>query len=260
MTTNPDRVNFSSNSLNAGSSEFGWEDAHHLALVAAENKIRRKSGKMVSLLAIPFLLLAGFVIFCNLLVSLSTQDKVFRSPDEVPENAVGVVLGTSKNVGPNRPNAHFTTRVNAAAELFKMGKVQHLLVSGSNNSRYYNEPKDMQTALGKLGVPDTAITQDESGFRTLDSVVRANKIFGQEHYTIITDDFHVTRAVFLASHHKHHVVGFAAPGVDVHQSAKSRIREVFARVKAVLDVYVFDTQPREMGVPAPIKVAGTPEA
>ncbi len=210
---------------------------------------------MVSLLAIPFLLLAGFVVFCNLLVSISTQDRVFRSAEEVPEKAVGVVLGTSKNVGPNQPNAHFITRVEAAAELFRMGKVQHLLVSGSNNSRYYNEPKDMEAALGRLGVPATAITQDEFGFRTLDSVVRAEKIFGQNSYVIITDDFHVTRAIFLAQHHEQDVVGFSAPGVDVHQSSRSRVREVFARVKAVLDIYLFDTQPRELGTPSPIQMA-----
>ncbi len=225
-------------------------------LVAKKNKKRRKRGKMVMFVAIPVLLLAGFVVFCNLLVSISAKNQVFQASDDLPANMVGVVLGTSKNVAPNRPNAHFITRVEAAAELFRTGKVQHLLVSGSSEA-YYNEPKDMLQALNRLGVPKTAITQDASGFRTLDSVVRAKKIFGQHRYTIITDDFHVTRAVFLAERHGQDVIGFAAPGVNLQQSAKSRVREVFARVKAVLDIYVFDTQPKELGDPEPIRVAVT---
>lgn len=203
----------------------------------------------------PLGLVLGFVVFCNAWITLSTRSRIFDSAGEAPANTVGVVLGTNKNFAPNRPNLHFTRRVEAAAELYRQRKVDHLLVSGATNSAYYNEAADMAGALIELGVPPTAITRDESGFRTLDSVVRAQRVFGQDRYTIITDDFHVSRAVFLARRYRQDAIGFASAHVAAPLSAKSRFREIFARCKAVLDVYVFRTQPRELGDPVLIEVA-----
>lgn len=203
---------------------------------------------------VPVILLMGFVLLCNMVVTVSTQGRIYRSAQDLPVNQVGVVLGTSKKISPDRPNLHFVRRVEAAANLYREGKVQHLLLSGARDSSYYNEPADMRKALVNLGVPAGVITEDPSGFRTLDSVVRASLVFGQRRYTIITDDFHVSRAVFLAQRHDQDVIGYAPEGVDITTSATSRIREVFARVKAVLDVYFLDTQPREIGQPSPIHV------
>ncbi len=199
-------------------------------------------------------LAAGAVIGCNAWVSLSVASFVYSDAGEIPPKQVGVVLGTSKNVAPNRPNLHFQTRMEAAAELYQAGKIQHVLVSGAENSRYYNEPRDMERELMRLGVPEGAITRDPSGFRTLDSVVRAARVFGQESYIVISDDFHVARAVFLARHFEHEVTGFSAKSVAMRYSLKSRLREVLARVKAVLDAYLLQTPPRELEAPRPIEV------
>lgn len=203
-------------------------------------------------------LLAGFclVVGCNLVITFHSAGRIFSDPAGLPENSVGVVLGTSKLLAPNRPNRHFETRIKAAAGLYRQGKIRHILVSGSHNSPYYNEVRDMRKALIDLGVPGDVITEDPSGFRTLDSVVRAARVFGQVRYTVISDDFHIERAVFLARLQHSDVVGYAADRIEMRYSIRSRLREVFARVKAVLDVYLFHTQPRDLDAFQPIEVAG----
>lgn len=201
------------------------------------------------------LAVAMLVIGCNLVIYLQCAGRIFSDPGRLPANSVGVVLGTSKMIRTNRPNPHFETRMKAAADLYRQGKIRHILVSGSHNSRYYNEVRDMRQALSALGVPSEAITEDPSGFRTLDSVVRAARVFGQARYTIISDDFHISRAVFLARQQNSDVVGYAADRITVRHSIRSRLREVLACVKAVLDVYVFHTEAKEMDAFQPIEIA-----
>lgn len=210
---------------------------------------------LLGILGIPLLFVLSLVIGCDLVVSYHSAGRIFADPDRLPENSVGVVLGTSKMIRANQSNLHFETRMNAAADLYRQGKIRHILVSGSHNSPYYNEVRDMRKALIALGVPPDAITEDPSGFRTLDSVVRASRVFGQARYTIISDDFHVRRAVFLARRQHSDVVGYAAERIAMRYSIRSRMREVLARVKAVLDVYVFHTQPRDIDSFQPIEVA-----
>ncbi|MEM7145978.1 MAG: ElyC/SanA/YdcF family protein [Verrucomicrobiota bacterium] len=201
------------------------------------------------------LVLVGLVtLFCNLWVVGSTHDAVYTEIEDLDGNEVGLVLGTSPKVAPTTPNLHFKGRVEAAAALYDEGKVKVLLVSGANPDDYYNEPKVMTEALVKLGVPKSSIRSDFAGLRTLDSVVRAKKIFGQDRITIISDDFHVPRAVFLARQNGIDAVGLAGERVSLDMSYKTRVREWLARVKAVLDVYVLGTEPKFLGEPEEIDV------
>ncbi|MEM8953535.1 MAG: ElyC/SanA/YdcF family protein [Verrucomicrobiota bacterium] len=193
-------------------------------------------------------------LFCNLWVVGSTHDAVYTQVEDLDNNGVGLVLGTSPKVAPTTPNLHFKGRVEAAAALYDEGKVKVLLVSGANPDHYYNEPKVMTEALVKLGVPKKAIRSDFAGLRTLDSVVRAKKVFGQDRITIISDDFHVPRAVFLARQNGIDAVGLAGERVSIDLSYKTRLREWLARVKAVLDVYVLGTEPKFLGEPVEIEV------
>jgi len=205
---------------------------------------------------LPLLLLGAFVLFCNLWVVLSTKSRVFDSSGEIEPNTVGLVLGTSKKVAPNQPNQHFEHRLEAAAELYREGKVRHLLVSGDKDSRYYNEPRDMTAKLLSLAVPKEAITPDNSGYRTLDSIVRAKKIYGLDRVTIISDGFHVSRALFVARKEGIDAIAFASQPVSLKYSLKAHLRECLARVLVVLDLYLFDTQPDELGDPVSIAVLG----
>ncbi len=192
------------------------------------------------------LCLAGVVgvVLANALVILPTRHLIKESPAEVASVTTGLVLGTSKNVEDGRPNLFFAGRIQAAAELFKAGKVQHLLLSGDHQSDDYNEPADMQRALIARGVPASAMTQDGAGLRTLDSVVRARENFGVKECVIITDDFHLPRALYLAKHFGLNATGYCSAGVDWGLSFRTRVREYFARIKMLLDLHLLDTRPQ----------------
>lgn len=120
-------------------------------------------------------------------------------------------------------------------------------MSGDNSRKAYDEPTAMRAALDRRGVPDRAITLDYAGFRTLDSVARARSVFGQNRVTIVSDDFHVPRALFLARSQGLDAIGFTSTPVPIGLSRKTRAREVAARVRAWLDVFVFHTSPKFEG-------------
>ncbi|HMG93801.1 MAG TPA: ElyC/SanA/YdcF family protein, partial [Chryseolinea sp.] len=146
-------------------------------------------------------------------------------------------------------------RMETAAQLYKMGKIDHLILSGDNRSKYYNEPIEMQKALIKLGVPTTAITLDYAGLRTLDSIVRCKEIFGQNRITIITQPFHSYRALFISRYYNIEAVAMVTDEPDSEHSFRIRLREYFARTKAVLDLYVLKTAPRFLGEKENIQVS-----
>jgi SanA protein len=112
----------------------------------------------------------------------------------------------------------------------------------------------MKKALIALGVPDSVITLDYSGLRTLDSIVRSKEIFGQEKITIITQSFHCYRALFISQYYNIDAVALVAEDVANEGGAKVYIRECFARTKAVLDLYVLKTAPRHLGEKEPLAI------
>ena len=204
--------------------------------------------------------MAGFLLVVsvsNLWVVGSTHDRVYNLVDEIPRMPVGIVLGTSKKVSPDEANPHFENRIAAAAELYRSGKVRHLLVSGHRDSQYYDEPRDMTAKLVELGVPTSAITPDNAGLRTLDSIVRAREVYGLDRVTVISDDFHVPRALFIADHKDVEAIALRGDSVPLKQSVRARAREYFARVKAIIDLFLLRTQPANLGEPQEILVLGT---
>lgn len=188
----------------------------------------------------------------------STRGRCTPDLDGLPKRLVGVVLGTSRRIPNGGPNYHYGNRIEAAARLFKSGKVQYLLLSGSHSGRYYDESAMMAEDLVQLGVPRNRLVLDRDGFRTLDSVVRAGAIYGQQSFIVVSQRFHNQRAVFLARAHGFDAIGFDAPDVGMVRGFHTMVRECFARVAAVLDV-IGGTQPRTMGDPILIggsKLAG----
>lgn len=188
-----------------------------------------------------------FFIVSNLWVVGSTKSNVFSDISKLPDHRIALVLGTSNKTTLGTPNQFFEKRMDTAAELYKMGKIDHFILSGDNRSRFYNEPFEMRKALLNRGVPATAVTLDYAGLRTLDSVVRCKEIFGQSEIIIITQPFHSYRALFISNYYEMDAVAMGAsePGLDI--SFKVRIREYFARTKAVLDLYILNTSPRHLG-------------
>jgi SanA protein len=201
------------------------------------------------------LLIAGLVAACNYYVSRGGKGRLYSSVSQIPERKVGLLLGTVEQLRGGGPNPFFKNRIDAAVELYKKGKVRHLLVSGDNHRRGYNEPEDMYKALLTKGVPAGAITRDYAGLRTLDSVVRAKEVFGVNTLTIISQRDHDQRALLIADQKGLDAIAFCAREVPFRNSVRAHIHEYFARVKVVLDLYVLHTKPRHIGsrVMIPVK-------
>ncbi len=197
----------------------------------------------------------GLIGLANWWITRTTRAHIASDRTAVPTNDVALVLGTSPKLTSGATNPFFEGRMSTATELYRTGKVRHLLVSGDNSRKTYDEPTAMRDALIARGVPAKAITLDYAGFRTLDSMARAKAVFGLRRFTIITDDFHQPRSVFLARSLGLEVVGVPTRKVPFRWSKKTRSREIFSRVKACLDVYVLRTEPKFYGPPVTIRLA-----
>lgn len=188
---------------------------------------------------------ATIVLVSNWWVVYNTRNQIYFNIHELPANDVGLVLGTSKFVRTGKENLFFRYRMEATARLWKEGKVKYLILSGNNDSEYYNEPVDMQRALVKLGVPASVMTLDYAGYRTFDSVVRCKDVFNQEKITIISQNFHNARALYIGNHEGMEAIAFAAQDVPDGYSLRTLIREYLARPYALLDVYLIRPQPEK---------------
>jgi SanA protein len=166
---------------------------------------------------------------------------------DLPNCKTGLVLGCSKYTPQGTINLYFKYRIQKAAELYHSGKVEYLIVSGDNHKKSYDEPTDMMNALIELGVPENRIYCDYAGFSTLDSVVRANKIFGQKKLIVVSQDFHNLRAVFIGRCKGMELHGLNAKSVYVTYSRMTLVREALARVKTLLDVWIIHRKPRFLG-------------
>jgi SanA protein len=161
---------------------------------------------------------------------------------DMPAVPIAMVLGTSPRRPDGMPNRHFQRRLDAAAALYAAGNVQKLVVSGATAGKYYDEPRDMRAGLIARGVPESAIVQDRRGVRTFDSVLRLKDDFHATRCAIISDAWHVPRALFIADRIGLDAVGVRAQPVPLRHSFKARVREWLARVLVVLDMYVLETK------------------
>ena len=201
-----------------------------------------------------------FVLACNLAVLIAAAGRVtpVGHAAEAPVRRAAVVMGCAPKLRGGRDNAYFTARIAAAAELWRAGKVEALVVSGDNHVEWYDEPSEMKAALVAAGVPEDRIACDYAGFRTLDSVVRAKTIFGLDSFLVVSQDFHVRRAIFLGRCKGLDVRGYAARGVPFGRlSSRTIVREPLARVAAVLDV-LLGRRPRFGGPRVPLPQTAPP--
>ena len=149
-------------------------------------------------------------------------------------------------------NLYFKYRIDATVELYKKGKIDFVLISGDNGNKNYDEPTDFKNELIRHGIPENKIFLDFAGFRTLDSVVRCKEIFGQNSITIISQQFHNERAIYLAKNNEIEAVGFNARDVSGRYGLKVKVREYLARTKVFVDI-LLGVKPKFLGEKVEIK-------
>ena len=208
--------------------------------------------KWMGRLILTLSLLGLFGLFLTRLVTgLYAAVRIFPV-DTVPAERVAIVFGAGLRYD-GSPTAVLRDRVETAAQLYFSGKVEKLLMSGDNSTLDYNEPESMRQYAISLGIPDADIVLDYAGRRTYDTCYRAKAIFGLDRAILVTQDFHLPRALYLCN-----ALGVEAVGVkanNIYYRKISRLywnaRELLATFGAVVDVQI--TRPKPiLGEPEPI--------
>ena len=221
-----------------------------------------KMTALLGLLRLPLKKLLGYALGLGLFVligcftidravSFYVQDRVYEDIKTLPHRHYALVLGTSKYIAKGKTNKYYDYRLEASKRLIDQNKVDYLLLSGDNRMIQYNEPRTMFLEQPQKGGYESVMFKDFAGFRTLDSVVRANKVFQVPSFTIISQKFHCERALLIAKHYDIDAICFTAKQPEVYFG--TRVREMFARVKAVLDL-IIGVKPYFLGTPEPLPI------
>ena len=185
--------------------------------------------------------LVAIIAMCDIFVAWNASGKTYEDVDSIPHRKVGLILGTSPiSTWTGRRNYYFDHRIKAGADLYKAGKVDWLVVSGGdyrNPENEYDEPVAMRDSLMKQGVDSTRIILDYDGTRTLNSIAKMRDVYCQDSITIISQEYHNERALYLAKHLGIDAIAFNAKTPEQRTSWwRNRGREVLARVKLFIDV------------------------
>jgi len=189
----------------------------------------------------------------RLITGLYAANRIYEAGDS-PHKRVAIVFGAGLRRD-GTPTAILRDRVETAVDLYSSGKVEKILMSGDNRFADYNEPESMRQYALSLGIPAEAIALDYAGRRTYDTCYRAKAIFGVQSALLVSQKFHLPRALFLCN-----TLGLESDGVEANQRRYRRIslllwnlREQLATVGAFLDVYVSNPLP-VLGNPEPLFV------
>ena len=180
-----------------------------------------------------------------------------HDPARAPHAQVALVLGASV-FDDGTPTDALADRLAAGAALYRTGRVTRVLVSGERSTAAYDQVDVMRRELVRMGVPDGEIFTDHGGFDTWDSMVRARKVYDVRSAVVVTQGWHMPRALWLGKRAGLQVHGLVADPIHSDEHERSfTTSEIFARVKAVIDV-VANRQPRYLGPKVPI--TGSAEA
>ena len=189
----------------------------------------------------------ALMLICNQIVVNNAEGKAFSDIDSIRYNKVGLLLGTTPQARIGRiTNYFFIYRIDAAEQLYRAGKIEKILISGDENSLDgINETECMRDSLVARGVPASAILLDGKGYRTICSIINANKVYGLKSFTIISQQFHNERAIYQAQHLGLDVENLQAYNAKMPTSRRAfltTIREYFARVKMFMDLITNDEE------------------
>src|SRR5262249_9134145 len=179
-------------------------------------------------------------------MTATTRDHIFVDPAAVPAERVALVLGAGVD-GEDSLSSAAANRVEAAAELYRLGKVHKLLISGDNSSIWYDEVTPMKRRAVALGVPAEDVVLDYAGFRTYDSCYRARAIFRGDRAIVVTQPFPTPRSVYTLEQLGIHTLGLIAREFHGPNWLQSRLREEPAKVLAWLELHLLHPLPTFLG-------------
>lgn len=176
-----------------------------------------------------------FFVWCNYYVNSFASGFLYDNPSTIPSFKYGMILGTSRNFNKTDRNTYYQNRINAAFVLYKKRKIRKIILSGTSE-KFYNEPATIRKDLLRLGIPDSALILDSTGFHTLQSVnfLVREKI---DSVIFISQNSQNQRAVFLARKKGIVASGYAAPD-PLAEGLRNKAREFFAKGKTVWDWWV----------------------
>ncbi|WP_043530217.1 SanA/YdcF family protein [Litchfieldella xinjiangensis] len=206
-------------------------------------------------LGVVVLLATLLFIAANLWIISRTYSRIEHDIEQCTSAPVGIVFGTSHWSRGGVRNPHFEARMSAAAELIASRQVAHLLLSGDNRTRYYNEPITMWRDLRGRQVRDDDMTLDYAGFSTFDTLVRSREIFRVSNVLLITQAWHLPRALIIADALGLDAEGCAVPSRHVSGVWRLQVREWIARVATLGDLYLWERQPYFLGPEEPLLIA-----
>lgn len=206
--------------------------------------IRRPPGCWAWLRRLLFTALSGLglVLICiaaiDVWISLQARGKLTSDLEQLRPTDYGVVLGTAKFYPGGGLNPFYQARIDATVQLYQAGMIEQVIASGDHSTPFYDEPGMMRDDLIQRGIPAQVILRDGGGIRTLNSVQRLQTEFGQTEIIIISQRFHLERALYQAQAAGIDAQGFVAADAPLNWHARVRAREVLARVSAMIDIHV----------------------
>ena len=198
------------------------------------------------------------LLTCNMLVVYNAKGKTYNNVDDIPTSEMGLLLGTTPQTRfGGRKNMFFKYRIDATEKLYKASKIKYILISGDENSLDgIDEPKCMKDALIARGIPEENIYVDGQGYRTINSIIRANNQYKGYVFTIISQEFHNERALYLAEHldlDLKDLKAFNAQSPHSKIALFTYVREYFARVKMFWDIFASEF-PKNMETCEPLSM------
>jgi len=206
--------------------------------------------KLIFSAAFLFLIAASLMTLVNFYVLNASKDLIHKQVKDVPAKSVALVLG-AKVYTSGKLSDILADRALTAKDLYDAGKVRKILVSGDNGSKKYDEVTAVKEFLIGKGVPSADIHLDYAGFDTYDSMYRARDVFKVDSMVIVTQEFHLPRAIYIAKSLGLDAVGLTADKHVYVASLYNDVREFFARMKAFIDVSLH-AKPRFLGEPVPV--------
>ena len=228
-----------------------------------ETKVKKRKKALGIILIITAAIILSCVIagtFCAAVyvyISVSTSDRMYQLDSDIPDGDYDCILILGCGVRPSgEPSDMLRDRLLTGLELYERGCAATIIVSGDHGRTEYDEVNTMKDFLMDRGVPDDDVFMDHAGFSTYDSIYRADYIFGVKKMIVVTQDFHLPRALFIADRHGTEAVGVIA---DRHSYAgvwTNYLREVPARIKDFFTT-ALSVRPKYLGDPIPLDEGGS---